>query len=130
MFKEGKGANRVSQRPSRRRLKISFEAESTTSGGNLFHGSTMRTCGVPNWSADGEVLIDGLGDLDLLASRRTHQWGGSPSHGVCSTPRPSPRAIGDGPMTEDPVLRAVVHTRNARDLSLAESPASGDALSD
>ncbi len=33
-------------------------------------------------------------------------------------------------MTIDPVFRAVVHTGNARDLLLAESPASVDALSD
>ncbi len=43
MFREGKGTNRVSQAPSRQRLAISSEAESTTSGGNLPHGSRMRT---------------------------------------------------------------------------------------
>ncbi len=68
--------------------------------------------------------------MDLLVSRRTHRWGGSPSHGVCYTPRPSPPAIGNGPTTVDPVFRAVIQTGNARDLSLAELPASGDALSD
>ncbi len=37
---------------------------------------------------------------------------------------------GDGPMTVDPVFRAVAHTGNVRDLLLAESPASGNAPSD
>ncbi len=42
MSEEGEGANRVSQTPSRRRLKASSEAESTTSAGNLFHGSNRQ----------------------------------------------------------------------------------------
>ncbi len=33
-------------------------------------------------------------------------------------------------MTVDPVFRAVAHTGNVRHLLIAESPASGDALSD
>ncbi len=48
--------------------------------------------------------------------------GGSPSPGVRYTPSPSPRAIGDGPMAVDPVFRAVAHTGNARDSSLAKWP--------
>ncbi len=37
---------------------------------------------------------------------------------------------GDGPMTVDPVFRAAAHTGNVWHISLAESPASGDAASD
>ncbi len=38
MSEKVQGANRVSQTPSKRRLKTPSEAESTTSGGDLFHG--------------------------------------------------------------------------------------------
>ncbi len=131
MSDEGEGTNRVPQTPSRRCLKISSEAESTTAGGNLFHGSTMRT-GNAN-------LRRSKWDSCWLSLKRwprrfgfagvPHKWGGSPAQGICYTPKPSLRAIGVGPMMVDPVCRAVVHKGNVRDLSLAESPASGDAMS-
>ncbi len=78
----------------------------------------MRTCGVQNGTVDDEVWSDGHEDLDWQVSRRSLQWGGSPSYGACCTSRPGPHAIGDGPMTVDPVFQAVALTENAGDLLL------------
>ncbi len=82
-------------------------------------GQEKQTCGVPNGTADGEVWSDGHKGLDFLVYRRTHQWGGSPSNGVCYTPTPDPCAMRDGSTTVDPVLRAVAHTGNAREFYYA-----------
>ncbi len=108
-------------------IMAELEAESTTSSGELFHDST---CVVPNGTANGDVWSYGLEDLDWLVTRRTHRLGGSPSHGVCFTLKPSSRAIGVKPMTVDRVFRAIAHTANARNLFQAESPASGGVLED